>query len=73
MGKARKRSMQTVIPFPEKALRPLRPPPRADERPGEILLFTGIRYERQPEPGPDPSTPRLSDGQSRSGRRRRRS
>lgn len=64
--------MQTVIPFPEKALRPSRPP-RADERPGEILLFTGIRYERLPEPGSDPSSPQVSDGRSRTGRRRRRS
>jgi hypothetical protein len=38
---------------------------------GQILLFTGVRYERLPEPTPEPC-PAL-DGRSRSGRRRRRS
>jgi hypothetical protein len=56
-----------VIPFPRVGHRAR----TADDggAPGEILLFTGVRYERLPDPTPEPS-PAL-DGRSRSGRRRR--
>jgi hypothetical protein len=60
-----------VIQFPNPACRRLRPALRADEPRGEILLFTGIRYEWQPEPNPEPSVPPVSSGPS--SRRRRRS
>jgi hypothetical protein len=56
-----------VIKFPDAASRPLRPHLSADEPRGEILLFTGVRYER-PSPNPGPSKPFASDGP---GRRRR--
>ena len=59
-----------LIPFPPAARRQTRPAPAADEPRGQILLFMGVRYERQPEPGPEP-TPSLSNGQP-AGRRRRR-
>ncbi len=39
---------------------------------GEILFFTGVRYERQVEPSPEPLTPGVSDGQAGARRRRRR-
>jgi hypothetical protein len=61
-----------IIPFPIPAPR-LRLAPRADEPRGKILLFTGIRYEWQPEPNPEPSAPLVSSGPSRTSRRRRRS
>jgi hypothetical protein len=44
----------------------------SDGRRGEILFFTGVRYERQVEPGPEPLTPGVSDGQTGARRRRRR-
>jgi hypothetical protein len=62
-----------VIPFPNPAPRRVRIALRADEPRGEILLFTGIRYEWQPEPNPEPSAPPVSSGPSRTSRRRRRS
>ena len=65
--------MGLVVPFPDPALRPVRIALRADEPRGEILLFTGIRYEWQPEPNPEPSAPPISSGPSRTSRRRRRS
>ncbi len=60
-------STGAVIPFPGSAGRPSRPALRADEPRGEILLFTGVRYERH-EPNPGPSRPLATDGR---GRRRR--
>ena len=55
-----------VIKFPDAAARPLRPHLSADEPRGEILLFTGVRYERL---GPTSGPSHFSDGS----RRRRRS
>jgi hypothetical protein len=63
-------STGAVIPFPGSAGRPSRPALRADEPRGEILLFTGVRYERS-FAGLEPSP--ASSGQSKAGRRRRRS
>jgi len=40
------RSPAVVIAFPDSAERPQRPLPSAGEPRGEILLFTGVRYER---------------------------
>lgn len=50
------RSPGVVIAFPDAADRPQRPHLNAGEARGEILLFTGVRYER-PEPSPGPSRP----------------
>ena len=62
-------STGAVIPFPGSAGRSSRPL-RADEPRGEILLFTGVRYERSSaslEPSP------AASGHSKAGRPRRRS
>lgn len=45
--------MSNVVPFPIARSRPTGLPPAsfddlADKSPGEILLFTGIRYMRRP-------------------------
>lgn len=69
MGEVQTRSTGAVIPFPHPSSRPAHRASRADQCTGEILLFTGVRYERQPEPSPEPSRPLSSDG--RPGRRRR--
>jgi hypothetical protein len=61
------RSPGVVVAFPDAMSRPQRPSLSADEPRGEILLFTGVRYER-PSPNPGPSRPFASDGP---GRRRR--
>ncbi len=58
------RSPGVVIAFPDPDERPQRPSLSADERRGEILLFTGVRYER-PAPTPGPSRPFASNGPSR--------
>jgi hypothetical protein len=55
-----------VIAFPDAADRPQRPSLNAGEPRGEILLFTGVRYER-PAPSTDPSRPYANN---RPGRRR---
>jgi hypothetical protein len=57
-----------VTPFPVSLRRPVRPA-RAGETRGEVLLFTGVRYDRAPEPNPEPS-PSLSSGQTPRRRRR---
>jgi hypothetical protein len=62
----------TVIPFPGSVARAARSPLRDDEQRGEILLFTGVRYERQIDPNPEPIEPLAPEGHSRARRRRRR-
>jgi hypothetical protein len=67
MDDLRTHSAGLIVAFPDPASRPRRP--LAPEEPrGRILLFTGVRYERMDDSGPQPA---LSDGHSR--RRRRRS
>ncbi len=46
-----------VIRFPHPDDRPARPALPDDAPRGEILLFTGVRYERQVEPSPEPVSP----------------
>jgi hypothetical protein len=58
------RSPGVVIAFPDNTERPQRPILSADEPRGEILLFTGVRYER-PSPNPGPSRPLASSGPGR--------
>ena len=58
------RSPGVVIAFPDISERPQRPHLPADEPKGEILLFTGVRYER-PSPNPGPSRPYASSGPGR--------
>jgi hypothetical protein len=73
MGEVRTHETGVVIPFPDMASRSLRLIPPSSGPRGEILLFTGIRYEWQSEPTPAPSAPLLPGGTtSRTGRRRRR-
>ena len=67
MGDVKARAAGVIITFPDPASRPNRAALRADEPRGEILLFTGVRYERL-EPSPGPSRPFATDGR---GRRRR--
>lgn len=67
MGDVHTRKSGSIIAFPAASHRPARAAPSADEARGQILLFTGVRYERQPEISPEPYA---SKGQSR-GRRRR--
>ena len=64
-------SAGTVLPFPAPVSRRSRPALREGEPRGEILLFTGVRYERMSTPSLEP-TPSAS-GHSKPGRRRRRS
>lgn len=59
-------STGAVIPFPGSGHRPSRPALRADEPRGEILLFTGVRYERSSDPAP------ASSGATNAGGPRRR-
>jgi hypothetical protein len=70
MVEIRTPSAGVIIAFPEPALRPVRAALREDEPRGEILLFTGVRYERLDS---GPSRPVASDGQPRRRRRRSRS
>ena len=56
------RSPAVVIAFPDATERPQRPLAAHEPR-GEILLFTGIRYER-PAPSPGPTRPFASRGPS---------
>lgn len=55
-----------VVPFPDLPPTSARRALSGDKPRGEILLFTGIRYERLSEPAPEPSRP------SSEGRKRRR-
>ena len=72
MGEVQVQPKGEVIPFPDAASRRLRPAQSSNGPRGEILLFTGIRYEWQHEPNPAPSAPLLPGGTSRTGSRRRR-
>jgi len=67
MGDVKAQPAGVIITFPGPASRPNRGALQADEPRGEILLFTGVRYERL-DPSPGPSRPFASDGP---GRRRR--
>lgn len=58
------RSAGVIIAFRAPSSRQPRPALRADEPRGEILLFTGVRYERL-DPNPGPSRPAASDGRPR--------
>jgi hypothetical protein len=58
------RSPGVVIAFPDNSERPRRPHLPASEPRGEILLFTGVRYER-PASNPGPSQPYASSGPGR--------
>ena len=58
------RSPGVVIAFPDISEQPQRPHLPANEPKGEILLFTGVRYER-PSPNPGPSRPYVSNGPGR--------
>jgi hypothetical protein len=69
---AKLRSASVIVAFPDVASRPHRPGPGPDEPRGEILLFTGVRYERL-EPKPRPTRPFRFNGPSPAGGRRRRS
>ncbi|MBZ6076376.1 hypothetical protein [Microvirga puerhi] len=64
MNDAWSRSQGTLLIFPDPASRPPRPVLSANEPRGEILLFTGVRYER-PSPNPGPSRPFASDSTRR--------
>jgi hypothetical protein len=65
------RATAAILPFRGEPDRRARRAFEPDERRGEILLVTGVRYERAPEPGPTrPSSPAAA---GRSGGRRRRS
>jgi len=67
MGEDQSRMAAVIIAFPDPSSRPSRSLSRPEEPRGEILLFTGVRYERL-EPNPGPSRPIVSDGR---GKRRR--
>jgi len=71
MDKVQARSAAVVIAFPDRSARPTRTVMSTDQPRGEILLFTGVRYERQQEPSPGPSRPAASNRHPRTGRRRR--
>jgi hypothetical protein len=73
MTEVQVRETGLVIPFPDAASRALRASPASNGPRGEVLLFTGVRYEWRPEPGPAPSAPLIPGGSPRNGRRRRRS
>jgi hypothetical protein len=66
MDDVRTRFAGLIVAFPDPESRPRRIL-SPDEPRGEILLFTGVRYERMDDEGPRPAL----DGHAR--RRRRRS
>ncbi len=68
MGDVRTQQTGDLLPFPGPASRPRRRAIGASEPRGAILLFTGVRYERLPNPGGE-SPAAFSDGPSRAGRR----
>jgi hypothetical protein len=71
MNKVQTRSSGDIVPFPGEASRTTRRPLAADEARGVVVLFTGVRYDRQPELPPDAFGPLATQGSPR--RRRRRS
>lgn len=64
MGDVSARPAAGIIPFPDLSSRPHRKSLEPHEPRGQILLFTGVRYERL-EPNPGPSRPLASDGRRR--------
>jgi hypothetical protein len=58
------RPSAVVIAFPDMASRPVRPPVPSGEPRGEVLLFTGIRYEHSAT-SPETNRPILSGGPGR--------
>jgi hypothetical protein len=65
--------MADVIPFAPRRRFARTIAAAADAAPAQILFFTGVRYERQPEPpaAKRQRRPRSSDGGTREARRRR--
>lgn len=73
--------MGIVIPWPGKAPSGARANRSDASQPGEIILFLGVRYERDvertapvfdaPERAPDTPSPRATGGPTRERRRRR--
>jgi hypothetical protein len=61
MNEVPRRSSGALVHFPDAASRPQRAIPSPDEPRGEILLFTGVRYERNVAHS-GPSRPFASDG-----------
>ena len=57
----------SLLPFPASSDRPARRALGPEEPRGEILLFTGVRYERQIEPSPEPISPRRGSVKRRRG------
>jgi hypothetical protein len=66
MGAVQTKSTCVIIPFPDLESRAKLPSDGRTQPLGQILLFTGVRYERMPDPAPT-----LSDGQGPTHRRRR--
>lgn len=62
MSDVETRPAAVVIALPAPSSRPPRAPLAAEEPRGEILLLTGVRYERV---GPTSGPSRLSDGTRR--------
>lgn len=56
MSGSEQRVTATIVPFRAHA-RPVDRPDSADPRRGTVLLFTGVRYERLPDPAPLESPP----------------
>jgi len=66
MGAVQTQPTCVIIPFPDAASR-VKPPAEGRTEPlGQLLLFTGVRYERRPDPSPT-----LSDSQGPAHHRRR--
>jgi hypothetical protein len=71
MKKVELRASGDIVPFPDAESRATRRPFAVGEARGVVVLFTGVRYDRQPELPPDPFGPLAAQGSPR--RRRRRS
>jgi hypothetical protein len=66
MGAVQTQPTCVIIPFPDAAVRAKPPAEGRTEPLGRLLLFTGVRYERRPDP-----SPALSDSQGPAHHRRR--